>query len=126
MKVYEKLAQTGAAFGHCNVAGNDEWALKHYRELQDLKKQLPSGSGIDGSTNFEKFANNKIVISSSFHVMDENGFYDRWVDFVVTVRPAFIGSIDVTITGKFGKDQDIKEYLQTLYYDALTVQYKQQ
>ena len=76
----------------------------------------------------EKSNRNKITINSFYHVMDDNGFYDGWIDFQVIITPDLQHGIDLQIKGKFSnrkgyirKDcQDIKEMLADLYYEALT------
>ncbi len=85
---------------------------------------LPSGSGVDSgnSIDVEKSKENLIVIYSSFHCMDENDYYDGWLDFTVKVKPSFSG-IDVNIIGRFSdrnyKYAELKDYLFELYYYAL-------
>ena len=49
--------------------------------------------------------------------MDENGYYDGWIDFRLTVTPSLAHDFNTLITGNFGKYQDIKDYL----YDILTM-----
>ena len=48
---------------------------------------LPHGSGIDAAWRIERKKNGSIVASSSYHGMNENGFYDGWQDFSVTIYP---------------------------------------
>ena len=88
-----------------------------------IHNALPSGSGIDNGCglNIAASKRDKIVINSSFHVMDENGFYAEWIDFVVVVKPTFRG-IDIDIKGKFSGNRNaygLKDYLAQLFYDAL-------
>ena len=47
-----------------------------------IKSIVPSGSGFDTIYNvYEQKKNFKIV--SSYHVMNENGYYDGWIDFTI-------------------------------------------
>jgi len=71
--------------------------------------------------NFNKSKQNKLVIDSSFHTMNENGFYDGWIDFSIIITPSLAHGLNIDIKGKFGKKhQDLKDYLADLYYSALT------
>jgi hypothetical protein len=46
---------------------------------------LPHGSGIDCKWHVEVSPSGNVVCSNSFHLMDENGMYDGWQDFTVTL-----------------------------------------
>lgn len=47
-----------------------------------IKNIVPFGSGFDTIYNvYEQKKNFKIV--SSYHVMNENGYYDGWIDFTI-------------------------------------------
>ena len=55
---------------------------------------LPHGSGIDGTwlshIEYKKVSRfsyrmNKLVCENSIHCMDENGYYDGWIDFSVII-----------------------------------------
>ena len=130
MKVYEKLAMCANALRNSREKNNQEWVDKHEEDMAKyLYEYLPSGSGIDNGMFFSHLQSddNKMVICSSFHVLDENGYYDGWIDFAVEIYPAFVGGIDLKIEGNFTnrvnfvrKDaSDIKEYLYEVFYDAL-------
>jgi hypothetical protein len=54
--------------------------------------------------------------------MDENGFYEEWIDYLVIITPSLAFDLNITIRGKFGKRQDIKEYLKEIYHEALTAE----
>lgn len=90
-------------------------------KLEDL---LPSGSGIDCGTkiDLEKSRWNKIVLTFSFHHMDEHGGYCEWSNYKAVIRPDWQG-IRVEI---FGKNKNgILDYLGDLYHHALTVELSQ-
>jgi len=120
-KVYQELAGTFTAYNNCIKSNNQEWEGKHYDKIQSIINNLPHGSGIDGKTEleFEKSNDNKLVINSEYHVMDENGYYDGWIDFSIIIEPGW-NDIDLTIKGKFNKRQDLKEYLRDTFHYALT------
>lgn len=121
-KVYQELALRLAALKSCEEKGNNEWADKHEEAIENIiTDYLPQGSGIDSGNKFDfgRSTPDKLVIESSYHVMDENGFYNGWIDYTATVEPSLLFDFTVSIRGKFGKRQDIKEYLEELYTNAI-------
>lgn len=121
-KVYQELASRLVALRNCSESGNEEWADKHEDRINEITaKHLPSGSGIDSGNEFDlsRSTPDKLVIESGYHVMDENGFYNGWIDYMVIVEPSLQFGCTVSIRGKFGKRQDIKEYLEEIYTDAI-------
>ena len=87
------------------VIGELKW------RLEDL---LPSGSGIDNGTkiDLEKSRANKIVLTFSFHHMDEHGGYCGWSDYKAVLRPGWHG-VELEI---FGKDKNgILDYLHDTF-----------
>jgi hypothetical protein len=83
------------------------------------KECLPSGSGFDAGTtiDLDRSTVHRLVFRTSFHHMDESGFYDGWTEHVVRVRPTFDGGFDITISGR---DRNrIKEYIHDSIHAAL-------
>lgn len=120
-KLYQELANRINSAQHCEASREVLWAGKHRNVVEQLIDCLPHGSGIDGTTevDFRKSNHNLIVIHSSFHCMNPDGYYDGWVDFTVTVKPSLISDIDLNIKGAFGKYGEVKEYLYDVFYHAL-------
>lgn len=121
MKVYQKLAGLIYARQNCIKSDNLFWISKHEDSIHDIEKNnLPSGSGIDsGSTvDIEKSTEEKIIINTSYHHMDEHGFYDGWTDHRIIIKPSLVFDIDMKITGI--NRRDIKTYLHDVFHDALT------
>jgi len=61
--------------------------LKHCHSADQAIKiinQLPHGSGID-SDWYISFNPDAMTCENSFHILNENGFYDGWVDFKVSI-----------------------------------------
>ena len=119
MKLYKKIAN---AIGW--TALTDEFKIKKMDELDELSNLLPSGSGIDSGCTIdeEKSTKNKIVIHSSFHHMDENGFYCGWSEFTVTAIPDFMNYFNLKIVGNnaiYPAFSDIKDYLYELFRESL-------
>ena len=77
--------------------------------IEFLEGLLPSGSGIDSGMriDFEKSKTlkgenypSRIVLIGSFHYMDENGFYDGWFDFQMTIKPCLVHGFGMDVTFK--------------------------
>jgi hypothetical protein len=120
--LYKQFAGSIAARQNCIKCHNTEWQSKHEDTIVKLIDCLPHGSGINGNwyIDYEKSHSEKIVLSNTFDAMDENGFYDQYIDFTLTIKPSMLHDIDLFITGYFGKYQDIKEYLYETFNYALT------
>ena len=112
--LYQQLATRIDAFHRCAETDNAEWYEKHLDAILAMVDYLPHGSGIDGDTriDLERSNGNKIIITSQYHAMDDNGYYDGWIDFTITVKPSLMFGIELNITGNFGRYQDIKAYLE--------------
>ena len=83
-----------------------------------LGQYLPSGSGFDNGTtlNVDKSTSQKLVFETAFHHMDEHGYYTKWTDHTVTVRPAFQG-LDIRVSGR--NHNGIKEYIEGCFDHCL-------
>ena len=97
------------------------WTEKHEEAIEALRNFLPHGSGIDSGISIDLInsTGEKIIIDSSYHAMNDGGYYDRWIDFSITVTPSLIHGISLKITGRFGKYQDIREYLYDIFDTSL-------
>lgn len=93
---------------------NRKWIDVHEHTIIDnLKLNLPHGSGIDADWQID-IESKYILCHCSYHKMDDGGYYRYWIDFTVKIKALYrniFGKLDFTISGQFGKDQDIKEYL---------------
>jgi len=122
-KFYQELAHYFNAYNNCIKNGNKEYETIHRQNIEQMIDLLPHGSGIDGKTefNFNKSRENKLIIDSSYHCMDQNGFYDGWVDFSIMITSSLIFEVDIVITGKFCKKyESVKDYLQETFQYTLT------
>ena len=118
--LYQRLAIALKAKEDCDESGNMEWFHKWDNMIDNIiDNYMPHGSGIDAETTLLTQSENVIRFQSAFHTMTD-GYYGRWIDYTVTIKPDFIHDIDLLIVGDFGQFQDIKEYLYELYYEALT------
>lgn len=118
-KLYRELATLIDAYHRCVKTGND-FARTHAERIADLvSDNMPSGNGFDGGTqlDFNASAGDKLVFTTSYHHMNENGFYDGWTDHVITVKPSMIHGFTMTISGR---DRDgFKEYAYDVFSAAL-------
>lgn len=59
--------------------------MKNFSEInfEELLDRLPHGSGIDSEWNIIKQTSQQVVFLNAFHLMDENGYYNGWVEFKV-------------------------------------------
>jgi len=118
--VYKAIAIRLGAIHNCIASDNNEWQEKHEHALSKIEENhLPRGSGIDAGVTIEGDPH-KIVLRTSFHVMNENGFYDRCIPFQVVVTASLQNDFDINIIGNFGKYQDLKDYLYDLFQEYLT------
>lgn len=99
--------------------GNGHWGDTWTERLNQIaRSQLPSGSGFDSGTRIDLDASteDKIVLTASFHHMNDGGFYDGWTEHRITVRPSLIHGFTLTVSGS--NRNDIKDYIrQTFEYD---------
>jgi hypothetical protein len=128
-KLYQEIASEVQAYKSCIESNNTEWRDNWHARLQHIQQSiLPSGSGIDSGCTIDTSKSNddKLIIYSSYHCMDENGFYDGWIDFKVIVRPSLSFGAIVDIVGPFsarnGKYAHVKDYLQEVFDHCLNTE----
>lgn len=115
----QMLASLITAMENSSKSGNNEWHVRYSQRLSYLENNLlPSGSGLDSGTQIliEKCKPNMLVFQTSFHHMNETGYYDGWTDHIVRVTAAFDG-FDVSVSGRnrnFVKDHIADVFRHTL------------
>ena len=122
-KVYQTLASSFVAWQNCVKSGNKEWEDKHEETINKLIDDLPHGSGIDGTTsfNFEESREDKLVINSSYHSMNDTGYYDGWTDIKLVITPSLAFEFNLKVIGSFPKRySDTKDYIHETFSDALS------
>ena len=123
--IYREIVSRCIARRNCEDK-QKEWYDNHAVAIQWLQdSHLPRGSGIDSGCQIDtsRTDENRLIIESSFHVMDENGFYDGWIDFTVTVKPSLLSGIVLTIKGNFNSRKStsgLKDYLHEEFDVALS------
>jgi len=87
-----------------------EYKLIAEERIEQLEKELPSGSGIDSGCRIliPESGEKRVVISFSYHHM-KDGYYTGWTNHKLIVTPNLVNDYDMRITGK---DRDfLKDYL---------------
>jgi len=119
-QVYKQLSSSFMAYKHCVFSENQTFIDIHEKRLYDIaENHLPAGSGFDVGTlfDFEKSRDDRLVLQSSYHPLNEAGFYEEWIDFEVVIKPSLAFDFTIDVKGRFGTRQDIKEYiLDTMHY----------
>ena len=115
-KLYQKIAE----WGEWEPPIDGEWVQKKREAREELEALLPSGSGVDGGCAIGPASGKLIVITFSFHYMDENGYYDGWYDYTLRVRPDLAFGFVCTLAGR--DRNGLKDYLYQLFNDALSVE----
>jgi hypothetical protein len=105
---------------NCIPSSKTTWENRHEAMIEYLvKNHLPSGSGFDSGTqiDLDKSTGDKLLVSTSFHHMNEGGHYDGWTEHVITVTPAFDG-FNLRIGGR--DRNDIKDYIGDSFHHDLS------
>lgn len=116
--VLSELASLIVARRNCIEMGNTEWESNHSDKIEDIvKNSLPSGSGFDSGFSLdldESDGKQKIVLNTSYHHMDEHGYYSGWSYSKITITPQFSGiayEIDTDFSGVGqGEPHDCSEH----------------
>jgi hypothetical protein len=115
----QEIASTLLAVENCKQSGNVTWQDRHTAWLVKLAERLPHGSGIDCGTKIAAVSTpERVVLTLSFHHMDESGMYDGWTEHSVIVTPSLVFGFDLRVTGK--DRNGIKEYLHGAYNASLS------
>ena len=119
-KIYQVIAGKVSARLNCIATGNTEWEDKHTSAIYQLAlNYLPQGSGFDNGVNIdlEKSTGEKLYLTTSYHFMNEHGYYDGWEDYKIIVTPSLQHDYYIRIVGK--NRDDIKDYIDQLFSLAL-------
>ena len=129
--IIQKIYSAWQAKENCERNNFQEWLANWRDELREIEKNyLPHGSGFDNGTKIEKVTDQKIILKSAFHIMDDSGYYREWIDFIIIVRPGFT-TISVDAIGQFSRlhkksyGYGIKDYIEEEFYNCLTEEEKE-
>jgi hypothetical protein len=118
--LYRELARLVTARLNCIDSGNVGWKLKHQERIESLvRRYMPSGSGFDTGTHLDLGASDgeRLVFFTSFHHMNEAGYYDGWTDHAVRVYPDLADGYRLVIGGR--DRNGIKEWIVEVFDAAL-------
>ena len=116
------IARKFTAYQNCIKTENTEWLATHAGHIEELvDKYLPHGSGFDSGTTFDFVASkpNRLVFFTSYHHMNDGGYYDGWTYHNVVVTPDLVSGFDLRVTGR--DKRDIKDYIGEFFYAYLNL-----
>lgn len=113
-QLYQAIARKIQARNNCweHRDTHAEWATRHEQDVLALvKDHLPSGSGFDSGTEIDlaRSSPERLVFATSFHHMNEHGYYDGWSEHEVIVKPSLTWGFDLRVTGR--DRRQIKEFI---------------
>ncbi len=110
----QDIALTLTALLNCRKTANRAKLVEFARD------RLPRGAGLDKGTEIDIVASTpeRIVLTTSFHHMDQDGGYNGWTDHEIIVTPSLGFGFNLRITGY--NRNDIKPYLQDLFQETLS------
>lgn len=110
--LYSEISKAIQARKTSEERNNQDWADK-WRDMAEklVRNHLPHGAGFDSGTSLDWGASHadKLVFRTSYHHMNENGYYDGWTEHVVTVTPSLQHSFHLRVSGR--NRNDIKSYV---------------
>lgn len=83
-----------------------------------VRTYLPSGNGFDRGTSIKSYSNNEIILEAPYHLMNDNGVYVGWIDFIIEVKARFI-DIKLTVTPDVKDEYYVTDYVADTMYDAM-------
>lgn len=121
-KNYIALAESIQAGANCAASGNEEWLERWTGRIERIMETAPSGSGFDSGTEIDvsKCTDERLVFTTSYHHMNENGMYDGWTDHTITVKANLLFGFTVSVSGR--NRNDIKEYIAEVFNDWLSME----
>lgn len=111
------LANAIQAYNNC-VKSHNAYLSVWAERIQECENLLPHGSGLDSGCKIDLKASNenRIVINTSFHHLNEVGFYDGWTEHKIILTPSLIHGYQISITGR--NRNEIKEYLTDVFSEC--------
>jgi hypothetical protein len=122
MKAYQALAQKLEAIANCERSGKTKWRETHCAALQAIVREaMPSGSGFDAGTDLDPSSTSqKLIFNTSFHYMDENGYYDGWTGHRIIATPCLARGFDLRVTGR--DRNGAKDFIADAFNHALNTE----
>jgi hypothetical protein len=108
----EKISRAYGARQRCQEHGREQWFENWSKTVEHCLQDLPTGGGFSNWVMLAKSTPEKLIFESSYHAMLDNGMYDRWINFTITITPSFETRVNIGIRGDFGRAyQDLKDYI---------------
>ena len=107
-----------------NIAQALSMAINNDKQdhIREIMEAAPHGSGFDAGTELDdKSTPKKLIFNTSYHHMDEAGYYIGWTDHQVIITPSFVG-MDIKVTGK--NYNDIKDYIEDVFCNWMYYGYR--
>lgn len=121
IKRYQAISKALGSMIRCENMNpvNQEWADKHRAAIEELCDALPSGSGFDNGSrlDWESSTPEKLVFTTAYHHMNDNGMYDGWTEHSVILTPSLEMDYRLKITGR--DRNEIKEYIHECFSTVL-------
>jgi len=117
--LFQQLSSAICAYQNCIESNNTLWEEKHLERIHKIEKELPSGSGIDMGTliALDESTSERIVFTTAYHHMRENGMYDGWTEHRIILTPSLQFQYSLRITGR--DRNGIKDYLHVIFSEAI-------
>lgn len=117
-KLYSRIAQLLETIHHCEEISHP-WLSRHEQTLADLcEEHLPSGAGFDAGTKLDDSSTpQRLVFITSFHHMNDAGYYDGWTEHTVIVSPSLACGYELKVTGR--DRNGVKEHIGEAFADFL-------
>ena len=101
MNVIKAIVQAITAQENCERNGAPITAQMWGEVIRRLASEcLPSGSGFDAGTTIGGAGDRCVFLHTSYHHMNQHGFYDGWTEHTISVRPSFLHELDISIGGR--------------------------
>lgn len=85
-----------------------------------IRRYFPCGSGFDAGTKLISATGEKIILETSFHHMNDAGYYDGWSNHRVIIKPDFEYGYTLKVTGR--DRNGIKDYIEDCFYNSLNTE----
>ena len=90
--------------------------------LEELVNDIfPHGSGFDSSITLDAKNSQHLILTVPYHCMNDNGYYDGWIEVIYTITPSFDGfQMKENWKGYNGKYKELlKDYIGEVIYTCL-------
>lgn len=134
MKLYQELASYIDARLTClkrylppQHSAAPPWSVRHEQRIDKLVyDHMPNGAGVDSGVSIclESSTGESLVFIVPYHTMNEQGVYDEWVTFKVTVTASLMSGLNLEIEADVHDSEseptlDLEDHIVDTIRDAL-------